>query len=159
MRRCISSFVIAGFVLSVFSAQQTAQAANEQNLVDREKRRLEELFIWKMSEELKLPVEVESSFAEAIRALNREKSKSLADIEAALLAIDQAKTKTESEKAVKRYEKAIRKFGDVPIREVSRLRKVLGSQRLSRYLVSKSQMAEKLKAMAQGSAQPRSESH
>lgn len=159
MRRCVSSFAIAGFVLIVFSAQQTAQAANEQNLVDREKRRLEELFIWKMSEELKLPVEIESSFAEAIRTLNREKSKSLADIEAALVAIDQAKTKTESEKAVKRYERAIRKFGDVPIREVSRLRKVLGAERLSRYLVSKSQMAEKLKAMAQGSAQPRSESH
>ena len=159
MRRRFSSFVIAGFVLIVLSAQHAVQAASEQSLVDREKRRLEELFIWKMSEELKLPVEVESSFAETIRSLNREKSKSLSDIESALVAIDQAKTKTESEKAVKRYEKAIRKFGDVPIREVSRLRKVLGSERLSRYLVSKSQMAEKLKAMAQGSAQPRSESH
>ncbi len=145
------------FFFGALVVTNVALGVTLQNPVEREKRRLEELFIWKMCEELKLPVEVESSFAQAIRALNQEKSKSLADIEAALIAIEQAKTVADSEKAVKRYEKAIRKFGDVPIREVSRLRRILGAERLSRYLVSKSQMAEKLKAMAQGSTQPRSE--
>ncbi len=129
-------------------------AASDEELVQREKRRLEELFIWKMSEELKLSVETEGAFAEAIRSLNREKAKANVAVAEALNAIDKvqnsdrAKSKKEMEKAVKRYESAWRLYGALPLREVSRLRAILGPEKLGRYLVAKSVMAEKLTALS-----------
>jgi hypothetical protein len=123
-------------------------------LVDRERRRLEELFIWKISEELKLPVEMETTFAEAIRGLNREKARANADVAKALEELSQAqnanqsKARAETERAVRNYEKAWRAYGALPLREVSRMRAILGSERLGRYLIAKSQMAEKLKALS-----------
>ena len=138
---------------SVGDAKPGADVSQEV-LVAREKRRLEELFIWKMSEELKLPVETETSFAEAIRSLNREKAKANLDVAEALIAIDKAqngdrlKSKVDIAKAVSRYEKAWRAYGALPIREVARMRTILGNERLGRYLVAKSMMAEKLKALS-----------
>jgi hypothetical protein len=138
---------------SATDAKQAAPSSDEA-LVAQEKRRLEELFISKMSEELKLPAETKTSFAEAIRALNREKTKANFEVADALIAIDKAqssdraKTKKETEIAVKRYEKAWRAYGDVPIREVARMRKILGAEKLGLYLLAKAQMAEKLKAIA-----------
>jgi hypothetical protein len=123
-------------------------------LVDRERRRLEELFIWKISEELKLPVEMETSFAEAIRSLNREKARANADVAKALDELNQAqnagqsKARAETERAVRKYEQAWKTYGALPLREVSRMRAILGSERLGKYLIAKSQMAEKLKALS-----------
>lgn len=140
------------------SAAKISPAASDEELVAREKRRLEELFIWKMSEELKLPVETEGSFAEAIRSLNREKAKANVAVAEALNAIDKAqnsdraKSKKEIEKAVKLYESAWRQYGALPLREVSRLRAILGPEKLGRYLVAKSVMAEKLTALSVGEA-------
>ena len=136
-------------------AEKPADATVSQEvLVQREKRRLEELFIWKLSEELKLPVETEKAFAETIRSLNREKTRASLAVNEALTAIeksqegDRAISKAIVAKAVARYEKAWRAYGALPLREVSRMRAILGPERLGHYLVAKSQMTEKLKALA-----------
>lgn len=139
---------------AALSAAPTPTPSAQDILVDRERRRLEELFIWKISEELKLPVEMETSFAEAIRSLNREKSRANADVAKALEMLNQAqnanqsKARAETERAVRRYEQAWKVYGALPLREVSRMRAILGSERLGRYLVAKAQMAEKLKALS-----------
>lgn len=128
---------------------------SQETLVERERRRLEELFIWKMSEELKLPLEKEKPFADAMRALNREKAKANLEVNRALDAItkaqalaDPAKSRIAVEKAVKTYEKAVRSYGQLPIREVAKMRTLLGAERLGRYLTAKAQMAEKLLALS-----------
>ena len=155
----LATMTVMAAVSSGMAALSTSSGAlnkpvSQEVLVAREKRRLEELFIWKMSEELKLPVETETSFAEAIRSLNREKAKANLDVAEALIAIDKAqngdraKSKVATAKAVSRYEKAWRAYGALPIREVARMRTILGNERLGRYLVAKSQMAEKLKALS-----------
>lgn len=151
MRFTLRSVVL---VLLVANGDFAFSATTQDALVASERLRLEELFISKMSEELKLPSKMESSFAEAIRALNREKTKANLEVANSLVAIDQAQNghrsavKRATEKAVKRYEKAWRAYGQLPIREVARLRSILGSERLGRYLVAKSQMADKLKALS-----------
>lgn len=128
---------------------------SQETLVDRERRRLEELFIWKMSEELKLPLEKEKPFADTMRSLNREKAKASLEVTKSLEALNRAqalsdptKSRAAVEKAVKAYEKAVRAYGQLPIREVARMRGLLGSERLGRYLVAKAQMAEKLMALS-----------
>lgn len=140
----ILSFSIgAGEPVSASSASLSTE-----QLVERERRRLEELFIWKMSEELKLSVETETPFAEAIRALNREKSAVNQELARALHEIEKANSPKEREAALKKYEKAWRQYGELPIKEINRMRPILGVEKLGQYLVGKSLMAEKLKALS-----------
>ena len=136
-----------GALASVSSAAPSSNLTTEQ-LVERERRRLEELFIWKMSEELKLSVETETPFAEAIRALNREKSNVNQELSRTLQAIEKAKSPKEREAAFRSYETAWRQYGELPLKEISRMRPILGSEKLGQYLVGKSLMAEKLKALS-----------
>lgn len=128
----------------------TPQKMNTEQLIERERRRLEELFIWKMSEELRLSVEIETTFAEAIRALNREKHAANMEVSQALMALEKSKSPKDREGALKRYEKAWRQYGELPLREVNRMRPILGAEKLGQYLVAKSQMADKLKALSAG---------
>lgn len=122
-----------------------------EQLVERERRRLEEVFIWKMSEELRLSVEIETTFAEAIRALNREKHLANSEVSQSLAALGKSKSPKDRDLALKRYERAWRSYGELPLREVSRMRPILGTEKLGQYLVAKSQMAERLKALSTGS--------
>ncbi len=101
-----------------------------------------------MSEELKLAVEIETPFAEAIRALNREKAKVNQDLSKALQEIENSKTVKQREVALQNYEMAWRRYGDLPIKEMVRMRPILGSEKLGQYLVVKSLMAEKLKSLS-----------
>lgn len=160
-RRFVAFFILIVFVLTagvVTSKAVAAQPTTSDILVDRERKRLEELFIWKMTEELKLPVEKEASFSEAVRSLNREKSKANSELASALedigraQSVDKSKVRAATEKAVKRYEKAWRSYGDLPLREVQRLKKILGPELLGQYLLAKAQMAEKLKALSASEA-------
>jgi hypothetical protein len=149
--RCALSIVAcSAIVLSNEPAAATSAASGSSTdqLVERERRRLEELFIWKMSEELKLSVEIETPFAEAIRALNREKSSLNQELSRALSAIEKAKSPKERETALKSYEKVWRQYGELPIKEINRMRPILGTEKLGQYLVGKSMMAEKLKALS-----------
>lgn len=148
-----------GAILFSITFSHTIWAAPEETLVVEERRRLEELFISKMSEELKLSEKQKSQFAEAIRTLNREKAQANATIAEALVALDKAqstdrtKSKKETEKAIRKYESAWRKYGALPLREISRLRAILGAEPLGRYLVAKSQMIEKLTAISANPAE------
>jgi hypothetical protein len=137
-----------------FVAAASVAKTPQEKLIERERRRLEELLIWKMSEELKLSVEIEIPFAEAMRALNREKAKANVEVAEALSALGKAKTRGETDVALKKYEKAWKDYGELPLREVSRIRAIVGPEKLSRYLVAKSQMAEKLKALSSAAEEP-----
>ncbi len=140
--------ICCGPYASVAASSAPSLASTTEQLVERERRRLEELFIWKMSEELKLSVETETPFAEAIRALNREKASVNQELSRTLLAIEKAKSAKEREAALKSYEKAWRQYGELPLKEISRMRPILGPEKLGQYLVGKSLMAEKLKALS-----------
>lgn len=144
------------FVEAAWAA--TPDRTDRADRVERERKRLEELFIWKMSEELKLSVDTEVAFAEALRSLNREKSVALNELNEALVALGEA---TRREKAageaslslaMNRYEKAVRRYGEVPVREVARLKPILGAEVLARYLFAKSQVTEKLLAISTSGA-------
>jgi len=146
--RFVTVYCFATICLAVFSSMGSASTMTTEQMVDRERKRLEEVFIWKMSEELRLSVEIETTFAEAIRALNREKHSANSEVSMALVALEKSKSPKERDQALKRYERAWRSYGELPIREVSRMKPILGVEKLGQYLVAKSQMAERLKALS-----------
>lgn len=113
----------------------------------KERSRLEELFIWKTSEELKLVPAEEMKYTEIIRTLNVEKKRSAEAMDEAIRGLGQVKTKAEAEKALARHREALRKYQAVQLAELDRLRPLLGTERLARYLLVKNEITEKLKAV------------
>lgn len=171
----VATLALAGVVARL------ANASPEDAMVERERSRFEELFIQNMTKELKLSGFVEASFTKAIRRLNREKAQANDDVASALVALEKAQSasrtatpvetkagrpgkkqkvpkvatvKSETEKALRRYEKAMSTYSALPMLELSRLRKILGIEKLGQYLIAKSQMAEKLKALSAREAAP-----
>ena len=62
------------------------------------KNRVEELFIWKISDELKLSVPEERSFSKLIKTLNERRSQVNEDLQAILRQLSDSKTTKDKEK-------------------------------------------------------------
>lgn len=115
--------------------------------VDKTRSRLDELFIWKASEELKLTPEVEQKFTDIIRELGARKRQAAQQMEKVVAELDAAKTKPQAEKALARLRDAINEYHAIQIAEVDRLKPLLGPEKLARYFVVKDALSAKLKAM------------
>lgn len=127
-------------------ATQTSSAA----LTDKsakERQRIEELFIWKASEELKLGAAEEAKFTTVIRSYNTRRRAANLKMDEALSALANAKTKPEAEKALVAHRAALRGIQMLQTGEVDQLKPLLGAQKLAQYLTVKNTILEKLKTL------------
>ncbi len=131
----------AGLVLAAPAGAAAAPTAS------KERSRLEELFIWKTSEELKLAPATEQKYSETIYALNARRHDANAKMDTALSALGQAKTKAQAEKALTAHRTALKEVQAVQTAEIEKLRPLLGPEKLAQYIVVKNSILEKLKAM------------
>lgn len=113
----------------------------------KERSRLEELFIWKASEDLKLPPQDESKFTDIIKSLNVARRAAGEEMDAAYKDLEAAKTKAEAEKALARHRAALKQVHAVQTTELDKLKPLLGPEKFARYLVVKNTLLEKLKTM------------
>ena len=137
--------VLKLFLLSVVVSASAAPAFADST--SKERSRLEELFIWKTSEELKLDPKVEIKFTETIHSLNTRRRAANTKMDAALASLAQAKTKDQAEKALNAHRAALREVQAVQTTEIEKLRPLLGPEKLAQYIVVKSSILEKLKTM------------
>lgn len=108
--------------------------------------RLEELMLWKMSDELRLSPADEKAFGDIVRDLNRRKTSLTERLAADLDALKSAKDK-ERAPALTRYRKTLREAQDLPLEELDRMKKLLGEEKLVKYLDVKKDLADKVKAL------------
>lgn len=114
---------------------------------DRQRQRLEALFIWKISDELRLPVQKEQEFSSLIKELNNKRQQ-------AKLSVDQLVEKIAANKSAKKlpslinqYEKAHESYLMAQKAEVSEIRKLLGEQKFAQYLSLRQTLNQKLKVL------------
>lgn len=124
----------------------------------KERSRIEELFIWRTSEELRLAPIEEQKFTEAIHALNKRRREANERMDAALVTLSNAKTKAAAEKALAGHGAALREVHAVQLAEIDKLRRLLGPEKLAQYLVEKNSILEKLKTMLAAPQEPASSS-
>lgn len=108
---------------------------------------LDELFIWKMSEELKLPPEEELKFSEIISGLNAQKRELYERLDEAVKKLAQANGTKAAEAALTAHRKLIGEQQALQTKELDSLRSLLGAERMAKYLVAKNELTERLKAM------------
>ncbi|MNJ92567.1 hypothetical protein D3C87_102400 [compost metagenome] len=136
---CIQYLLVGVLVLGSVTAP---------SIVFAEKRnQLEELFIWKMSEELKLSASEEKKFTEIVKSINKEKaalSRSLQESVAKMPKLAPEKVQAEEFKA---YKKNLRKYNHLNEDEVERMQALLGVPRTVRYLQIKQDLTNRVKSL------------
>ena len=133
---------MTGFWLSllfILSLEMSAQAET--------KNKLEELFIWKVSDELKLSIPEEKKFTTLLRGLSAKKEKLNADIQGNLQQLGEDKTSKEKEKHLTEQKRLLRAYNELSLDEAEQIQKILGVDRAARYFIIKNELTNKLKLM------------
>lgn len=109
--------------------------------------RLEELILWKVSDELRLSPAEEKSFNQIWHDLNEKKATLSKELEFASQDLGKAADEKSRAAAFRRLQKTQAALGQLPVQELERLKPVLGLQRLGRYLEVKQDLANKVKTL------------
>ena len=117
------------------------------DITEPKKNQLEELFIWKLSDELKLGPTDEKKFSDLVRQLNQKKLKDTQRIEQITRELILAKSDKEREVVYKNLKKAYQEYNQLSLTELEEMKKLLGIQRLSNYLAVKQDLTSKVKSL------------
>lgn len=121
-----------------------AYSANSE--VEAKKTHLEDIFIWKMSDELKLTAQEEKQFTEINKSLNKKKS----EINKKIQDYVQNLKETDSELTLKNYKKLIQEYNQITISEFDSIKKLLGTKKFINYLKIKNELTSKVKSILVG---------
>jgi hypothetical protein len=107
--------------------------------------RVEDLFLWKISEELKLSVKEEKDLSNVIKELNQKKSKAGDQIQELISKMSSSKNAKESKKLLFDYETALKNYNGISLEEVKRLEKTLSPEKVTKYFVVKAELTAKIR--------------
>ncbi len=130
----------------LFGFVMTFSLANSEPNIPK-KNQLEELFIWKLSDELRLGPAEEKKFAEIVRNLNKKKLARTQKIEQITKDLLAAKSDKDKESVLKSLKKAYQEYNQLAILELEEMKKLLGIQRLANYLEVKQVLTAKVKSL------------
>ncbi len=116
------------------------------------KNHIEELFIWKVSDELNLTAQEEKKFTEIYKKLNAKKNEIQIQINNLNLYIKQTNdfSKKNLSAKVKEYKKLIHDLNTINIQEIDLVSELLGEKRFLEYLAIKQDINLKLKSLVLG---------
>lgn len=115
--------------------------------VDRNRQRLEELFLWRASDTLGLDTKEEMEFSHIIKDMRDEKAAFQKKLEELLKRLEVSAKDTDRTLLLDQYKGVLKDYNTIPIREVEKIEKLLGAKRTAQYLVLKEQLFSKLKDM------------
>ena len=113
--------------------------------LETKKTYIEDIFIWRMSDELKLSASEEKKFTEIHKDLNKKKSelnKEIQEITQSLSNPDESK--------VKQLRKVILSYNQISIQEFDSMKKLLGLKKFAEYLQIKSELTSRVKSLLSG---------
>ncbi len=135
MRNLIFYFIISAPILSFAASSE----------LETKKTYIEDIFIWRMSDELNLSAGEEKKFTEIHKDLNKKKSdlnKEIQEITQSLSSPDEAK--------IKYLRKKIQNYNQISIEEFDSMKKLLGTKKFSAYLQVKSDLTNRVKSLLSG---------
>lgn len=127
----------------------------------QKKSQIEELFIWKVSDELKLTATEEKKFSEVFKALNQKKQSLQNQLQELLensKLTSAQESKGQSKKIIARYRKITQELNELAIAEIEQIHKILGETKFASYLVLKQEINLKLKNLVLGNEKTNSSS-
>lgn len=134
------------FITVLMAAGLFAQPSFALSDSEIKKNQLEDIFIWKMSDELKLTAQQEKSFTEISKELNRKKSELNRKIQEAIQNLN-AKNQ---ESGLQNYRKLMTEYNQLALKEFDSIKKLLGTQKFAEYLQVKHELTTKVKSILIG---------
>lgn len=113
----------------------------------RRAQRLEELFIWKLSDELKLSPAEEKRFSDLVRELNTQKAERHQKMDDDLKKFQSAIGEKDRAAAFNEYRKSLQSYQATSVDEIDRVKTLLGLERLAKYVEVKQDLASKVKSL------------
>lgn len=113
---------------------------------DERKSYLEDIFIWKMSDELKLTTKEEKQFTEIHKTLNKKK----ADLNRQIQESIQKLNENSSEAEIKKYRRLLQDYNQISLTEFDSVKKLLGSKKFVSYVKIKNELTSKVKSILIG---------
>ena len=111
------------------------------------KNKTEEIYIWKLSDELKLSATEEQTFSDFIREMNRRRYGLNQAIQDNIAMMSKVKSKSEKEKLLVAHKNLLKNFNDINLDEVEKISKMLGAEKGTQYFVLKNEMNSKFKEL------------
>jgi hypothetical protein len=113
---------------------------------NEKRNQLEELFIWKMSDELKLSSTEEKKFTEIVKNLNKKKADLNKALQEGVTKMGQATTSAKKNEEFNSYKKNLSAYNKVSEEELDKLKPLLGLDRTIQYLQFKQDISNRIKA-------------
>jgi hypothetical protein len=112
-----------------------------------QKTKLEQLFLWKISEELKLSIKEEKQLGEIIQDLDHQRQELSEKIQEQIKEMSLEKNPAKLEKALLQYKKNLKLQAELNTDEIDRVKKALGVSKAAQYLFVKSELSIKVKGL------------
>lgn len=123
-----------------------AQSFSLTNEVELKKTHLEDIFIWKMADELKLTAREERKFTDINKMLNKKKSELNRKIHSSI----QNLKENDGEPVLKKHKKLIQEYNQLNVSEFELIKTLLGSKKFISYLKIKHELTTKVKSILIG---------
>lgn len=113
--------------------------------LETKKTYIEDIFIWRMSDELNLSAGEEKKFTEIHKDLNKKKS----DLNKEIQEITQSLSNPDETK-IKHLRKVIQSYNQISLEEFDSMKKLLGLKKFAEYLQVKSELTSRVKSLLSG---------
>jgi hypothetical protein len=123
------------------------------NTETAKKNQIEDIFIWKISDELQLSAKHEKEFGDIHRSLNKKKSELSEQIKNAQIDPKKADIKmssAEQNKLIKKNRMLLMQLNQLSVDEFDSMKKLLGPEKFLEYLFLKQELNTKFKSMVLG---------
>lgn len=134
-------------VLSFFCGISGAFAAEPSAEANDKRNQLEELFIWKTSEDLKLSPADERSFTDIIKTLNKKKLELNKELHDTVVKMAQDPSDKKKLLLLTQYKKTLQAYNHLSEEEIDKMKSLLGIQKLSQYLQIKQDITRRVKSL------------
>lgn len=125
---------------------------NTQSAPSPKKNSVEDIFIWKVSDELKLSATEEKKFADIHRELNKQKMQLSAQLQRLSFQSKENPqlSKNKASVVIKEYRKTLLAYNNLSVQELDKIKALLGDIKFLDYLAIKQDINLKLKSLVLG---------
>lgn len=111
------------------------------------KNQFEDLFVWKVSDELKLTEIEEKKFSSILRDTNNKKNQLSNKLDESILKANKDGSEAAIKSSLAVYKKNLENFNKVSIQEYEQLKNLFGPKRMAKYLKLKMELSSKVKSL------------
>ncbi len=153
-------FLFSTLILSCsfqsFAFEETSFSTSPARGIASESRnKIEELFLWKISDDLKLSVPEEKALSEFVKSQTNKKNKLNEETQENLRQISLAGGDAKKlEKLLVEHRRLLKSYNDLSIQELDQIQKKLGAAKAAQYFVLKNDLTTRLKTLLASPEKP-----